>query len=143
MLKQRVITASVLALIALWVVLKLPAAGFGAALLAVVLLCAWEWADLAGLTQPRGRLLFGGLVLALILAVWPLADRATVVAGLMIPAFAAWCYVLLWLWRYAGQPERQDRPLTVGVAGVAALTAAWLALMGLRNEFGPATCCFC
>jgi phosphatidate cytidylyltransferase len=137
MLKQRVITASVLALIALWLVLELPAAGFGAALLAVVLLCAWEWADLAGLAQPRGRLLFGGLVLALILAVWPLADRTTVVAGLMIPVFAAWCGVLPWLWRHAKQPQRQDRPLMIGAAGVAALAAAWLALMGLRNEFGP------
>ena len=137
MLKQRVITASILALTALWVVLKLPAAGFGAVLLAVVLLCAWEWADLARLAQPRGRVLYGGLVLVLILVVWPLADRTTMVASLMIPALAAWCYVLFWLWRYAGQPERQDRPGVVGAAGVAALTAAWLALMGVRHEFGP------
>ncbi|MFZ1642326.1 MAG: phosphatidate cytidylyltransferase [Candidatus Contendobacter sp.] len=137
MLKQRVITASVLALIALWVVLKLPAAGFGVVLLAVLLLGAWEWADLAGLAQPRGRLLYGGLVLTLILAVWPLAGRAALVAGLLIPVFAAWCYVLVWLWRYAGQPERQDRPSMVAVAGVVALVAAWVALMGLRNEFGP------
>ena len=137
MLKQRVVTASVLALIALWVVLKLPAAGFGAALLAVVLLCAWEWANLARLAQPRGRALYGGLVLVLLLAVWPLADRTTVVASLMISAFAAWCGAVLWLWRYTGQPERQDRPSMVGVAGVAALVAAWLALMGLRHEFGP------
>ena len=97
MLRQRVITACVLALIALWVVLKLPAAGFGMVLLAVLLLCAWEWADLAGLAQPRGRLLYGGLVLALILAVWPLTGRAAFMAGLMIPVFAAWCGALVWL----------------------------------------------
>ena len=137
MLKQRVITACVLALITLWVVLKLPPAGLGAVLLVVVLGCAWEWANLAGLTQPRGRLLYGGLVLLLILAVWPLAGRADVVAGLMIPVVAAWGYVLFWLWRYARQPERRDRPMTVGIAGAAALTAAWLALMGLRHAFGP------
>ncbi len=137
MLKQRVITACVLALVALWVVLKLPAAGFGAVLLVVVLRCAWEWAGLTGLTEPRGRWLYGVLVLAPILAVWPLAHQTTVVAGLMILVFAGWCYVLLWLWRYARQPERQDRPVAVGVAGVAALGAAWLALMGLRHEFGP------
>jgi len=136
MLKQRVITASVLALIALWVVLKLPATGFGAVLLAVMLLGAWEWADLAGLNETRGRLLYGGLVLALILAVWPLGGRAAWVAGLLVPVFAAWCYALVWLWRYAGQPERQDRPGTVGAAGVVVLASAWLALMGLRNEFG-------
>ena len=137
MLKQRVITACVLALVTLWVVLKLPSAGFGAVLLAVLLLCAWEWADLAGLTQPRGRLLYGGLALALILAVWPLTGHAAFVSGLMIPVFAAWCGVLVWLWRYAGQPGLQDRSFAVGAAGVAALAAAWLALMGLRDEFGP------
>ncbi len=137
MLKQRVMTACVLALITLWVVLELPVAGFGAVLLVVMLLCAWEWADLAGLTQPRGRLLYGVLVLAPVLAVWPLVGRASFVAGLMIPVFAAWCGVLLWLWRYTEQPERQDRPHTVGVAGATALAAAWLALMGVRHEFGP------
>jgi len=109
MLKQRVMTACVLALITLWVVLKLPVAGFGAVLLVVMLLCAWEWADLAGLAQPRGRLLYGVLVLAPVLAVWPLVGRASFVAGLMILVFAAWCGVLVWLWRYAGQPSRQDR----------------------------------
>lgn len=137
MLKQRVITASVLALIALWVVLKLPAAGFGAVLLVVMLLGAWEWADLAGLRETRGRLLYGGLVLALILAVWPLAERAAWVGGLLVLAFAGWCYAPFWLWRYAGQPDLQDRSGAVGAAGAVALTTAWLALMGLRNEFGP------
>ena len=114
MLKQRVITACVLALIALWVVLKLPAVGFGAVLLVVLLLCAWEWADLAGLTQPRDRWLYGGLVLALTLAVWPLTGRAAFMTGLMVLAFVAWCGVLVWLWRYAERPERQDRPRVVG-----------------------------
>jgi phosphatidate cytidylyltransferase len=137
MLKQRIITASVLALIALWVVLKLPPVGFGAVLLAVMLLGAWEWAGLAGWNETCGRLLYGGLVLAPILAVWPLADHASFVAGSLIPVFAAWCCVLFWLWRYAGQPERQDQPGVVGAAGAVALVAAWLALMGLRNEFGP------
>lgn len=136
MLRQRVITACVLALIALWVVLKLPAAGFGAVLLAVVLLCAWEWAGLAGLAQPRGRLLYSGLALAPILAVWPLTGHAAFMTGLMVLVLVAWCAVLAWLWRYAGRPERQDPPLVIGAAGVAALATAWAALMGLRNEFG-------
>ena len=137
MLKQRVITASVLALIALWVVLKLPVIGFGVALAGVVLLCAWEWADLAGWRRPRERLAYGGVVLALILAIWPLMGHAALVVGLLLPVLAVWCYVLFWLWRYAGQPECQDRPLVIGVAGVVVLVAAWAALMGLRHEFGP------
>lgn len=137
MLKQRVITASVLALIALWVVLKLPVIGFGVALAGVVSLCAWEWADLAGWRQPRERLAYGGVILALILAIWPLMGHATFVVGLLLPVLVVWCYVLFWLWRYAGRPEYQDRPLVIGAAGVVVLTAAWAALMGLRQEYGP------
>ena len=48
MLKQRVITASILAVLVIWAVLKLPVAGFGAALLLMILPAAWEWARLAG-----------------------------------------------------------------------------------------------
>ena len=46
MLKQRVLTASVLAILVVWLVLKLPVAGFALALLAVILPAAWEWARL-------------------------------------------------------------------------------------------------
>lgn len=136
MLRQRVITASILALIALGVVLKLPASGFGAVLLAVMALCAWEWAELAGWRRPRDRLLYGALVMILIGALWPLAGQTALVAGLMVPVFAAWWGALAWLWRHAG-PARPDSPLAVAGAGGVALAAAWLALMGLRAGFGP------
>jgi phosphatidate cytidylyltransferase len=137
MLKQRVATAVILALITVWIVLKLPAVGFGLALLAAILLGAWEWARLADLDQTRGRLLYGALILTLILAFWPLVGSAGFVNGLLIPVCAGWCYVPIWLWRYAGCPDRLDRPATVGVAGMVALVAPWVALMGLRDGFGP------
>lgn len=134
MLKQRVITAIVLAIMTIWVVLKLPAVGFGAALLAVLLLGAWEWANLAGMVRWRGRLLYGALILALILAIWPLVDSAIFVGSLLIIIFAGWCCVPIWLRHYADQP---NHPLTVKVVGIAILVAFWVALMGLRDGFGP------
>ncbi len=137
MLKQRVITASVLALIAVWVVLKLPAIGFGAALLAMLLLGAWEWAHLAGMNQIYSRLGYGALILTLILACWPLVDSAMLIGGLLILVCAGWCYVPIWLRRYAGHPDRPARPMTLGAVGVLILVGPWVALMGLRDEFGP------
>lgn len=137
MLKQRVITATILAAMVIWAVLKLPATGFGLALLAVILPGAWEWARLAGLSVASGRLLYGGLVLILILACWPLVDNTVIVGGLLVAVCAGWCYALFWMWRYAARPDRHDRPLAVGVAGVIVLVAPWVALMGLRDEFGP------
>ncbi|MDG4554923.1 MAG: phosphatidate cytidylyltransferase [Candidatus Competibacter sp.] len=138
MLKQRVITAVVLAVLVVWAVMKLPLAGFGLLLLVVVLLGAWEWAGLAGLSGLRYRLMYGGLVLTPILAFWPWVRNTAFVAGWLGCVLAGWCYALFWMWRYAARPERQDRPATVAVAGVIVLVAPWVALMALRDEFGPA-----
>ena len=99
MLKQRILTASVLAIVVVWVVLKLPVAGFSLALLAVILPAAWEWARLAGLGGTRDRLLYGGAVLLAIAAFWPLAGRSGFVAGLLIAVVACWCYAVVWMWR--------------------------------------------
>ncbi len=137
MLKQRIITASILAVLVIWAVLKLPVAGFGVVLLAVILPGAWEWTRLASLHRTRDRGLYVGGVLALILAAWPLLDYAAFVNGLLILSVLGWCVALLWMRRYAAHPERQDQPLWIGVAGVAALVAPWVAFMGLRSEFGP------
>ena len=138
MLRQRIITAAVLALAVIWGVLKLAAAGFGLVLLAVILLGAWEWARLAGLDGTRGRLLYGGLVLAAILALWPLVGSMAFIEGLLILVCVGWCYALFWIGRYAARPDRQDRAVLVGGAGVIVLVAPWVALMSLRDEFGPA-----
>ena len=137
MLRQRIATAIVLALIAVWVVLKLPAIGFGAALLAIVLLGAWELADLAGMSQIRGRLWYSALILTLILTCWPLVGSTAFIGGLLIPVFAGWCYVPIWLRRYAGQPDRPNHSMTIGAVGIIILVGSWVALMGLRAEFGP------
>lgn len=137
MLRQRVITAAVLAVLVVWAVLKLPVAGFGAMLLAVILLGAWEWAGLAGLNETRGRLRYGGVVLALILAFWPLLDSPAFVGGLLVAVCAGWCCALFWMRRYAARRDCSDSPLAVGAAGLVVLVASWVALMGLRDEFGP------
>lgn len=136
MLRQRVATASVLALIAIWAVLKLPVAGFGLMLLLVVLLGAWEWSRLAALDQTRDRLSYGVMVLAAILAIWPFIDRAEFINSLLIAVCAGWCYVPIWLRRYADQPSYLDHPVTIRIVGLVMLVASWAALMGLRDRFG-------
>lgn len=137
MLKQRVITASILAILVIWAVLKLPVAGFGVALLAVLLPGAWEWTRLIGLSKTGDRGLYVGGILALILAAWPLLDSAVFVNSLLVLSVLGWCGALFWLQRYAVRPEQQNHPLQMGIAGVVVLVAPWVAFMGLRNEFGP------
>lgn len=137
MLKQRVITACILALLSLWVVLKLPPMGFGAVVAAVMLLGAWEWAPLAGLHRVRNRLLYVGLVLALILGCWPLLDQPWFVGSVLVLAAVAWCGAGVWLWRFTVRPERHDSHWLAGLAGLAALVPPWVAMLALRDQYTP------
>lgn len=137
MLKQRVITASILAILVIWAVLKLPVAGFGVALLAIILPGAWEWTRLAGLCKTRDRWLYVGGVLALILASWPLLSNTAFVNGWLVFSVLGWCGAVFGLQRYARHSEHQDQSWQIGAAGVVVLVAPWIALMELRSEFGP------
>ena len=137
MLKQRVITACILALLSLWVVLKWPPLGFGAVVAAVMLLGAWEWGPLAGLHAVRDRLLYVGLVLALILGGWPWLDQPWFVSSVLVLATFAWCGAGFWLWRFAADPERHDSPWLIKLAGLAALVPPWVAMMALRDQYTP------
>ena len=90
MLKQRIITAVILALIVIWVVVKAPVAWFGVALLAIILPAAWEWALLAGFSRNRERALYCAIVLALILLVWPLLGSTGFLTILLVAIVACW-----------------------------------------------------
>lgn len=136
MLKQRVITAVVLALIVIWVVVKVPVAWFGVALLAIILPAAWEWALLAGFEHSRERALYCTTVLVLILLIWPLLGSAGWVTGLLLVIVVCWCFALLWMWRYTGSPDRRDPTVMIATAGLVALVAPWAGLLVLRSEFG-------
>ncbi|MBK8184034.1 MAG: phosphatidate cytidylyltransferase [Candidatus Competibacteraceae bacterium] len=142
MLKERILTAAILAIVVVVAVLGLPVAGFGVALLAVVLLGAWEWARLAGIERNRDRLLYGGAVLALVLALWPLLGHSGFVGGLMMVVVAFWGMALGWMRRYIEQPDRRDRIAVVAGAGLVVLVAPWVALVALHGQFGPTSVLF-
>ena len=65
MLKQRIITAAILAPLALIAILFLPLESFQWVMAGVVGLGAWEWSALAGKDAPRDRSLFTLLCVAL------------------------------------------------------------------------------
>ena len=73
MLKQRILTAVILIPVALYAVFLLPLWGFSLFIQAVLMLGAWEWAPLMGLTKTRSRIAYtagiGIIIGALSLAV--------------------------------------------------------------------------
>jgi len=138
MLKQRVITAACLVALTVWAVLALPTAYMGVLFLLIVGAGAWEWGGLLGL-HTAGRLLYLGLVLVLIGISWWLREQPVFCWSLLLVSGAYWCYVVVWLRRYAARPSRRDPWSLWAVAGVLLLVTAWFALIFLHgaSRFGP------
>lgn len=140
MLKQRTLTALVLAPIGVAIVLLLPTAVLAVVLGAVLLLSIWEWLRLAGLQSPPLRAAILALNALLLVLLWRLRahDAAWYVVGAGV---AWWLLVPLWLRHssYAAAPTRENAVVKL-LAGEATMLPAWLALMRIHGDpdHGPA-----
>lgn len=138
MLRQRILTAVVLAPLAIWGTLALDAALFAAIVGAIVVLAAWEWGRLAGLTGPlRGA--YAALAGLLLVALYPaLSGFASARFALIVLALIWWCAAFVWVLRFPANAEFWTRGrLAPAVAGLLVLIPAWAALVGLRIGAGP------
>ena len=70
MLKQRIITALILAPLAIMAIFYLPLAYFSGLLLAIMAIGAWEWGPLMGFENKRRRAAFVATNVAIIAAIW-------------------------------------------------------------------------
>lgn len=98
MLKQRMITAAWLAPLTLIGLFGLHGGAFALFTALMVLLGAWEWANLAGITRQRARMQYVAL-LALLMAVMWISGAALAVWPLWLAA-AGWLANLYWVTRY-------------------------------------------
>lgn len=139
MLKNRVLTALVLAPLVIAAILFLPLDGFALLWGAVILAGAFEWAALSGLAVPLARIGFVAGVLAVILAAktfaleWAPGELPWWFYG---PAVAWW---LAWGLAFRRIPEKLIQikyPLYAKLlAGGFVLVSAWILLVWLRLNF--------
>ena len=126
MIRQRVISAVVIAVLLVAAVLWLPRWWSAAALSLVLAAAAWEWSGFVGTgaLQRAAFMLLTGLACALW---WELSAASEVVLWL---ALAFWSATLLWvfLWPRMGRTA-------VFAAGVLALSFAWCALVRMRVDW--------
>lgn len=141
MLKQRVITAIVLALVFLGGLFFLPIAGFALAVGVVVVLAGWEWANLAGLTAQWQRLMYAATVgCGSALAAWytgfiPSGElQSQPLQMLLVTACTWWAVALLWVQGYPSSAVLWGHPIVKMVMGVFVLIPTWLALVFLRGQ---------
>ncbi|MDO1529895.1 phosphatidate cytidylyltransferase [Fulvimonas sp. R45] len=137
MLIQRIVTAVILAPLAVLIVLLPPNPAFALIAALAFLAAGWEWTRLAGLQSPapRGALL---AVQALLFALlWYLRSQA--LWSLLLVAGAAW-WVLACVWlrhfAYGAAPTAENRNLKL-LAGAFVIVPAWVALVQVHDEIRP------
>ena len=136
MLKQRVLTALVLAPLALWGIVALPETAFNLAWGGVVLLAAWEWGRLGGLSGAFAvlyALFMAGLIAVLF---WvPGASRWQ--AAVLLLAGFWWLGMLFRLAGFRRRPVPHGiRPLPALASGIPVLLGAYFAVVLLRHTPG-------
>ena len=134
MLKTRIITALILAPIAIGGIFFLPPSGFALFTGAIIALGAWEWANLSGIEGQPGRIVYALVFAALLFALQ------------QVPAMEVlWLSVLWWLvclglvCRYPAGTDRWAGVPLRAIMGVFVLVPAWVGLNHLRTgtlEFG-------
>ncbi|MEN8214586.1 MAG: phosphatidate cytidylyltransferase [Pseudomonadota bacterium] len=136
---QRLLTAIILIPLVVWGVLAAEHWLFAVILAAVMLLCALEWARLAGLQSLPGQILYLLLCGLLMAALWFLAAD-DVRRLLVMTAAGLWAGMALALfsWRHRKLHKPPFQPLILAL-GPLLLAAAWQALLSLHQypEFGP------
>jgi phosphatidate cytidylyltransferase len=162
MLKQRIITASILATVIISAVLMLPSDYFSLLIAMIVLVAAWEWLDLIDISSTKQRTFFvGTLIFAMsFLHLWTYILEALVptfdylaekykfqmedirkqsglLEWLVIPAVFFWLLVML-LIRKAPQEllNLQLRLRYKALIGWCVLLAGWMFLSRLRAFYG-------
>jgi phosphatidate cytidylyltransferase len=128
MLRQRVITALILAPFVLMVVFWLPHSATMAVLGLLVIAGAWEWSAFPGFTQYSARLVYVALVSVCLVASWIYGVQRDEVDALLYAALVWWLFALFWI---ATAPSSVNR-FTAAVAGFLVLVPVWLALVRLH-----------
>src|SRR4051812_9805805 len=106
MLKQRIITALLLAPFALLVILWVPHQITMAVFALLVLAGAWEWAAFPGLASPVARLSYVAVIAAAIAMLWKLGVQNTQLDLLLYVAAAWWVVATIWI---AFMPMQMNR----------------------------------
>jgi phosphatidate cytidylyltransferase len=132
MLRERVITALILAALVLLVIFMLPHVATMAALALLVVAAAWEWSAFPRFTQHSARLFYVAFVAACVAASWWFGVEREEMGRLIQAALLWWVFALIWVVIAPAQVNR----VTAAGAGLLVLVPAWLALARLHAA-GP------
>lgn len=134
------ISGAIAALLIIAAVFTLPNQWFAAFVGVVLLVPAWEWAGLAGVTTGSSKTGFALALLATVTAIWWLEQRFPFALTLVIfSGFLFWCHACARILHYCRGPAPAGSVTRVLLSGVFVLVPAWAALAGLHRipDLGP------
>lgn len=134
MLKTRIITALILAPIAVGGIFFLPPLGFALFTGAIITLGAWEWANMSGIEGQPGRVVY-----ALIFAALLYGLRHVPAAEVLWMSVLWWLVCFTLVCRYPAGSDRWGSVPLRAIMGVFVLVPAWVGLNLLRTgdfQFG-------
>lgn len=138
MLRQRVVTAVLMAAAVLSALFFLPPTGLALLLAALLALAGWEWADLAGYRGRSARLAYCLLCVVAVAGVGWHSRMASggvdteVVKEWLRVACVWWAIALLWVRSYPASATLWGSVAMRSLMGLLVLVPAWLALSYLR-----------
>src|ERR1700758_4530558 len=111
MLRQRVLTALLLAPLAILLILLLPTGVFACLLSIAFLAATWEWARLAGMKSRPARGILLSMALLAFIALWALRTTPWLWPALIVAGVAWWLLVCVWLrhFAFAAAPTPENR----------------------------------
>lgn len=141
MLKQRIITAVIMALLLIGVLFFAPENVFAGVITLVVAVAGWEWANMAGLLPQWQRILYAAGVVLVSLggACYGgfFSDHGwsrEALRELFGMACLWWAVALLWVQSYPASAALWGRRWTRALMGLLVLAPTWLAFVFLRAE---------
>ncbi|MFT5722179.1 MAG: phosphatidate cytidylyltransferase, partial [Motiliproteus sp.] len=129
MLKQRVITALLLAPLVLAATFMFALFEFKLFIAAVITLAAWEWANLSGLKDAVARIGYAVAILAILIAMIYLAVPALPV---LVVALLFWCLALFWVMTFPDSKGQWQGVSARALMGALVLIPAWSGLVELK-----------
>jgi len=144
MLKQRIITALVLAPLALFAILFLPTEGFKWVIAGVICLGAYEWANMSGLKARVFKVWFTVFIAVICTVIILLVDAESIWSQSELnPIYAFWLWLAVFWWALSlvmiiAYPKFsrfwRDSILIRALFGVLTLIPTWVAVVSLRTS---------
>jgi len=130
MLKQRIITALILAPVAIAGIFFLPPIGFAVFIGMVLTIGGWEWANLAGF-EDRLRYVYAALI-ALLMGLYsyfqPPAELVLIMGSLW------WCLALFFVVQYPARARLWSSRTAISLIGVLCLLPSYAGLLTLKQS---------